>query len=312
MPRCAHSQEAARPNVVKSLKRSQNRSKANAHPSMTNPSASEQVYDSAQRKVPALEELREVFRYQYLILQLTRRDVLTRYKRSVLGIAWTMLNPLGMMIVLTLAFSHIFRFNTQYSYASYVLSGLIAWNFFSQATTAAMVNLVWGGGLLHRIYIPRTSFALAAIATGLVNVTLSIVPLLLVMLVTHTPIRWTVLFIPIPMVILAAFALGLGLLISTMAVFYPDVAEMYAIVLAGWMYLTPIIYPAEILPETYRFWITHLNPMYFMVELFRAPIYYGRLPSLAEFLPALLFAVVFLVVGWIFFTNKSDEFAYRV
>lgn len=272
----------------------------------------EQVYDSALRKIPALEELREVFRYQYLILQLTRRDVLTRYKRSVLGIAWTMLNPLGMMIVLTLAFSHIFRFNTEYSYPAYVLSGLIAWNFFSQTTTAAMVNLVWGGGLLHRIYLPRTSFALAAIATGVVNVTLSIVPLVLVMLVTGTPIRWTFIFFPIPLLILAAFALGLGLMISTLAVFYPDVAEMYGIAIIGWMYLTPIIYPANVLPDSYRFWITHLNPMYFMVELFRAPIYYGRLPTLAEFLPALLIAVAFLVIGWFVFTNKSDEFAYRV
>ncbi len=279
---------------------------------MTNPIPSIQVYDSALRKIPALEELREVFHYQYLILQLTRRDVLTRYKRSVLGIGWTMLNPLGMMIVLTLAFSQIFRFNTEYSYPAYVLSGLIAWNFFSQTTTAAMVNLVWGGGLLHRIYLPRTSFALAAIATGIVNVSLSIVPLLLVMLVTSTPIRWTILFIPISMLVLAAFALGLGLMISTLAVFYPDVAEMYGIAIIGWMYLTPVIYPASILPDSYRFWITHLNPMYFMIELFRAPIYYGRLPSLAEFLPALLISIGFLIIGWIIFTNKSDEFAYRV
>jgi ABC-2 type transport system permease protein len=279
---------------------------------MTNPFSNEQVYDSALRKIPAIEELREVFRYQYLILQLTRRDVLTRYKRSVLGIAWTMLNPLGMMIVLTLAFSQIFRFNTEYSYPAYVLSGLIAWNFFSQTTTAAMVNLVWGGGLLHRIYLPRTSFALAAIATGVVNVTLSIVPLLLVMLVTGTPVRWTFIFFPISLLILAAFALGLGLMISTLAVFFPDVAEMYGIAIIGWMYLTPVIYPASILPDSYRFWITHLNPMYFMVELFRAPIYYGRLPTLAEFLPATLIAILFLVIGWIVFTNKSDEFAYRV
>jgi ABC-type polysaccharide/polyol phosphate export permease len=279
---------------------------------MTHPPDTEQIYDSALRKIPSLEELREVFRYHYLILQLTRRDVLTRYKRSVLGIGWTMLNPLGMMIVLTIAFSNIFRFSTEYSYAAYVLSGLIAWNFFSQTTTASMVNLVWGGGLLHRIYIPRTSFALAAIATGMVNLTLSIVPLILVMLITGTPIRWTILFLPVPMLLLAFFALGVGLTISTLAVFYPDIAEMYGIAIVGWMYLTPVIYPVEILPEPFKFWITHLNPMYFLIELFRGPIYYGRLPTLAEFLPAFLISITFLVLGWIVFTNKSDEFAYRV
>ncbi|HMN62356.1 MAG TPA: ABC transporter permease [Anaerolinea sp.] len=270
------------------------------------------VYDSATRRFPALEELLEVVNYHYLILQLTRRDVLTRYKRSVLGVAWTMLNPLGMMIVLTLAFSHIFRFDTMYGYPAFVLSGLIAWNFVSQTTTAAMVNMVWGGGLLHRIYIPRTSFALAAIATGMVNVTLSLVPLLLVMIVTGVPLHATVLFIPIPMLFLAMFALGLGLTISTLAVFYPDVAEMYAIAIIGWMYITPVIYPITILPETYRFWITHLNPMYYLVELFRAPIYYGRIPSLVEIVPAFAIAVVTLAVGWIFFTYRSDEFAYRI
>jgi len=270
------------------------------------------MYDSAQRRNPALDELYEVINYRYLILQLTRRDVLTRYKRSALGVAWTMLNPLGMMIVLSLAFSHIFRFETVHSYPAFVLSGLIAWNFFSQTTTAAMVNLVWGGGLLHRIYMPRTSFALAAIATGLINVTLSLVPLLLVMLVTGVPVRATLLFIPIPILLLAMFALGMGLTISAVAVFYPDVAEMYAIAIVGWMYITPVIYPVEILPESYRFWISNLNPMYYFINLFRAPLYYGRIPSMEEILPAVIFALAALVIGWLFFTHRSDEFAYRV
>ncbi|GAP09606.1 ABC-type polysaccharide/polyol phosphate export system, permease component [Bellilinea caldifistulae] len=275
-------------------------------------SALELYYDSASRGSPPLEELREVIHYRNLILQLTRRDVMTRYKRSVLGIAWTMLNPLGMMVVLTIAFSHIFRFETEYGYPAYVLSGLLAWNFFSQTTTAAMVNLVWGGGLLHRIYIPRTSFALAAIATGLVNLTLALIPLVFINLITGVPIRAAILFLPIPMLLIAAFALGVGLLISTFAVYYPDVAEMYGIALYGWMYLTPVIYPVNILPESIRFWITLLNPMYYFLEIYRAPIYYGRLPTLDLLIPAIIIALVTLLVGWIVFTNKSDEFSYRI
>ncbi|MGQ9846763.1 MAG: ABC transporter permease [Bacteroidales bacterium] len=279
---------------------------------MTLTSRTELYYDSASRGSPPLEELREVTRYRNLILQLTRRDVTTRYKRSVLGIAWTMLNPLGMMVVLTIAFSHIFRFETEYGYPAYVLSGLLAWNFFSQSTTAAMVNLVWGGGLLHRIYIPRTSFALAAIATGLVNLLLSIIPLLVINLISGVPIRPSLLFMPIPMFLLAAFALGVGLLISTFAVYYPDVAEMYGIALYGWMYLTPVIYPISILPDTLRFWITHLNPMYYFLEIYRAPIYYGKLPTAEIFIPAVLIAVITIVIGWVVFTYKSDEFSYRI
>jgi ABC-type polysaccharide/polyol phosphate export permease len=211
-----------------------------------------------------------------------------------------------------LAFSHVFRFETAHGYPAFVLTGLIAWNFFSQTTTAAMVNLVWGGGLLHRIYMPRTSFALAANATGLVNVMLSIVPLILVMLFTGVPLRPSIFFLPVSLLVLAAFALGVGLTISTIAAFYPDVAEMYAIAIVGWMYLTPVIYPVSVLPPTFRYWITHFNPMYFMVEIFRIPIYEGRLPELSLFLPALAFAIVMIMVGWFVFTNRSDEFAYRV
>lgn len=272
----------------------------------------ENIYDSSQRGHPAIDELREVFNYRNLIVQLSRRDILTRYKRSVLGVAWTLLNPLGMMLVLTIAFSQIFRFGTEYGYPAFVLSGLLPWNLFSQTTTAAMVNLVWGGGLLNRIYIPRSSFSLAAIGTGLVNITLSTIPLVLVMLITQVPIRPSILFLPVPVILLACFALGVGLLISTIAVYFPDVSEMYQIILIGWLYLTPVIYPEEILPQPIGFWITHLNPMYYLVNLYRIPVYYGRLPTWEEFLPAALIAILTLAMGWWVFAIKSDEFAYRI
>ncbi len=269
-------------------------------------------YDSAAASNPAIEELNEVFNYRNLIYQLTRRDVLTRYKRSVLGIAWTMLNPLGMMLVLTIAFSSIFRFGTEYSYSAYVLSGLMVWNFFSQTTTAAMVNLVWGGGLLHRIYVPRTSFALAAILTGGVNFLFALVPLIIVMLITRVPLSPAILLFPLPLLLVGFFALGVGLLLSTFAVYFPDVAEMWAIALLAWMYLTPIIYPENILPAAYRFWVTHLNPMYYLVTLFRSCVYYGTLPARGILLPAIVISVVTLVIGWVVFTRKAGEFSYRV
>jgi ABC-type polysaccharide/polyol phosphate export permease len=270
------------------------------------------IYDSAKRNRPAIDELREVYNYRNLIQQLVRRDILTRYKRSVLGIAWTLLNPLGMMLVLTLAFSQIFKFATVNGYPAYVLSGLLPWNFFSQATTAAMVNLIWGGGLLHRIYIPRASFAIAAIGTGLVNTILATIPLLLVMLITGVPIRISIIFLPVSLLLLAAFSLGLGLLISTVAAYFPDVSEMYQILLAAWFYLTPIIYPADILPEAYGYWITMLNPMFHLVNLYRIPTYYGRFPTLEELIPSLVISTVMLVIGWWVFSNKSDEIAYRI
>ena len=278
---------------------------------MANINKSLNVYDSSERGFFALDELRELFRYRNLIIQLTRRDIVARYKRSVLGIAWTMLNPLGMMLVLTVAFSQILRFNIP-GYPAFVLSGLIAWTFFSQTTTAAMVNLVWGGALLRRIYIPRSAFALAAMGTGVVNVLLSLGPLLIILLVVGRPITPALLFLPVALLLLLAFSLGFGLIISTWAIYFPDVAEMYQIVLSAWMYLCPIIYNEEMLPAQLKFWLPRLNPMYGLIRMFRMPIYDGRIPTWEEFWPTLLFSLGVLVIGWLTFCSKSDEFSYRI
>lgn len=276
------------------------------------PRDSHLVYDSALRGDIAIEEIREVFNFRHLIWQLIRRDILTRYKRSFLGIAWTMLNPLGMMIVWTIAFSQLFKGSSLPAYPAFTLNGLLAWTFFSQTTTAAMVNLVWGGNLLNRVYMPRSSFALAAMGTGMVNLLLSLIPLLLIMLINGLPLTWNLLFVPIPILILTAFSLGLGLIMSTFAVYFPDVSEMYQIIMQAWMFLTPIMYPETVLPEEYRNIVTMFNPMYHLVKLFRIPLYYGRLPTTFELLTPLTISIVVLIVGWIMFTRKSDEFSYRI
>ncbi len=266
-------------------------------------------YDSAIHKIPALEEIREVGRYKYLLLQLVRRDILARYKRSVLGVAWTMLNPLGMMIILSVVFSQLFK--SVESYPAYILSGLVAWTFFAQSTNAAMIGLVWGGSLIQRIYIPRTAFGVSALGTALVNLLISIIPLIAVMLVTRVAVQWSIIFLPIAILLLACFSLGLGLILSTLAVYFPDVAEMYQIILVAWMYLTPIIYPEDILPANLHL-ILDLNPMYYLVRLFRIPLMNGRIPTMAELLPAAACGIIVMVIGWIFFTSKCDEFAYRI
>lgn len=267
------------------------------------------AYDSLKRGSLALEEVRGLFQYRDLIFQLVRRDVISRYKRSALGIAWTMLYPLGTMTVLTVVFSQLFHQIP--AYPVYILSGLIAWNFFAQATSASMEQMVWGSALLHRIYLPRTAFVVSAIGTGLVNLALSVVPLLLIMLVVGSPLGWSLLFLPVSMILLAAFTLGIGLLFSAWAIYFPDVGEMYKVALLAWMYLTPIIYPVEIIPASYRFWFFHLNPMYYLVELFRQPVYKGAFPSLILIAAATVIAALALVVGWSVFTSRADEFTYR-
>src|SRR5260221_2671662 len=139
-------------------------------------------YDSAARGWSPLTELVELVRYRDLVLMMVANMVKTRYKRSALGVVWTLLNPLLNMAVLTVAFSALFS-SSLVHYPVYVLTGLVFWNFFSQTTLFAMNALVWGGGLLKRVYIPRTIFAVSAVGNGLVNLGLSLIPLVLIMLV---------------------------------------------------------------------------------------------------------------------------------
>jgi ABC-2 type transport system permease protein len=267
-------------------------------------------YDSGRRRLPIIDELIEVIHYRELLRELIARNIKIRYKRSVLGIAWTMLNPMMMMIVMVLVFANLFRTNVEH-YSVYVLSGITFWTFFSQSTLAAMNELIWGGNLLTRIYIPRSIFALTAVGTGLVNIFLSLIPLFLIMLVTGAPLKPSLLFLPIPIFVTAMFALGVGLFLSTLAVYFVDVLEMYQIVLMAWMYLTPIIYPLDIVPQQYH-WAFKLNPAYYLLEFFRLPIYPGRLPDLKVTLIALIISCLALLIGWWTFTRKADEFAYRV
>jgi ABC-type polysaccharide/polyol phosphate export permease len=273
------------------------------------PSSPISRYDSAHHEPLALEEFRGIFRYRELIYQLIRRDLISRYKRSFLGVAWTMLNPLGTMLILTLVFSNLFH--SIQGYPIYILSGLIAWTFFSQTTTASLTQNIWGGSLLHKIYLPRTSFTVSSIGTGIVNLCLSLIPLLLIMLFTGYPFHSTIIFLPISITILIAFALGIGLLFSTLAIYFPDVVEMYGIALTAWMYLTPIIYPVEIIPLPYRNLILVINPMYYMVELFRQPLYDGIFPSYNLLIVGVGIALFTLIMGWLIFTWKANEFTYR-
>lgn len=268
------------------------------------------IYDSSKQRNSSIEELRSVFRYRDLIFQLIRRDIVTRYKRSALGILWTMLNPLGTMLILSVVFSQLF--NMRGTYPAYIMTNLIAWNFFSQTTSASLNAMLWGSSLFKSIYLPRTSFVVSTIGTGLVNTLLALVPLIFIFLITRTPLHATILLLPVTMFLLAAFSLGISLILSTFVAFFPDVAEMYPILLTAWMYLTPIIYPEEILAKVLGGWLLRLNPLFPVIKVFRMVTFDGKVPTSAEWGLAAGFALGTLLIGWIFFTQKSKSFAYHV
>ena len=266
------------------------------------------IYDSDKTRGVAFDEIRSVIRYKDLLMQLVRRDIVARYKRSTLGVLWTMLNPLGTMIILSVVFSRLF--NMRGVYPAYIITGLVVWNFFSQTTQFSLNTTLWGSGLYHKIYMPRTAFILSVTGGGLVNVGFSLVPLILIFLVTGVPLRASALLLPFAVILVAMFALGFSLLLSTATVFFPDVAEFFPVLISAWMYLTPIIYPEELLMDVLNGWILKINPMYHLTKVFRMVLFDGVVPSGLEWLIAFLIAAVTMVVGWLVFTNKSKSFGY--
>ena len=269
-----------------------------------------EIYDSANSPGPAVEEIKAVLRNKDLMAQLIKRDLVTRYKRSVLGVFWSMLNPLGTMIILSLVFSRMFDMRGVYT--AYILTNYVAWNFFSQATSFSLNTTLWGSDLFHKIYIPRTSFILSTVGTGMINLLFALVPLFLILLITGVNIHLTILFLPLAILILAAFALGFSLLLSTLVVFFPDVNEFYPVLLTAWMYLTPIIYPETMISDVLNGWLLRLNPLYHLIKIFRLVAFEGVVPSGLEWLTAVIIAVMTLIAGWVVFTSSNKRFGYYV
>jgi ABC-2 type transport system permease protein len=268
------------------------------------------TYDTSKRPPAWAEELLALITYKELIIQFISRSIKTRYKRSILGVVWTMLNPLLTMAILTLVFSNLFRFSVA-AYPVYILSGLTVWNFFSSSTNAAMGDMMWSGSLISRIYVPKSVFAVSAIGTGLVNLLIALIPLFFITILLGVKLTPAVLVMPVAILIIAVFALGIGLLISTAAVYFGDMIPVYEVSLMLWFYATPIIYPIDIIPQN-LLWIFKLNPMFYMVTIFRQPLYMGVVPDLRYWLVAAGCALVALTLGSIVFTSKSQEYAYRI
>jgi ABC-type polysaccharide/polyol phosphate export permease len=251
-------------------------------------------------------------RYRDLVATLVARDLKVRYRRSALGFLWTMLQPLLMMLVLQMVFSSIFRFKMEYgNYAVYALSGLLFWNFFSQSIVASMNSLRSNAQLLSKVPVPMAVFPLATVLSGVINLALGLTPLLLILLVTGHPLRPALLFLPVAIVLAALFTLGAGLLLSPLAVFFSDTVELVGVVLSAVMYLTPVIYPKEIVPESFL-WVVRFNPLRSILETFRDPIYQGEIPPLSHLGVTLLIALLALVLGGWMFRRSADRIPFYI
>jgi len=249
--------------------------------------------------------IRQLYAYRDLIRTLVARELKVRYRRSAIGFLWTMLQPLLTMLVLQLVFATIFRFDLA-NYAVYALSGILFWNFFSQGITASMNSLRGNAPLISKLPVPKAVFPIATVLAGVVNLILALVPLFAILLVTGHPLRPAILFLPVSIALAALFTLGAGLLLSPLAVFFHDVVELVAVTLTLLMYMTPVFYPMSIVPERLR-WLIRFNPIRSVLEVFRDPIYYGKIPPLSHISVTCGIVVVVLLLGAAFFRRSSDR-----
>jgi ABC-2 type transport system permease protein len=213
------------------------------------------------------------------------------------------------MVVLALVFSSIFS-SAVPAYAVYLLPGLLLWNFFAQTTSIMAAEVVGGADFWKRIYMPRTVFGVSTVVTGLVHLALAMVPLAGLLLVYRTPLGPSLVVVPVAVMSVAMFALGVGLVVSALARYFADIVDLYQVILTAWMYFTPVIYPREIVPERYR-WLFDLNPMTNLVNNFRGPIYQHAFPSWHALLAGFSVAMVTMVAGWWLFTRTADDLPYQ-
>jgi ABC-type polysaccharide/polyol phosphate export permease len=245
-----------------------------------------------------------------LLWFLILRDLKARYRRSTMGLLWTMLQPLLNMLVLTTVFSSVFRFDIV-NYPVYALSGILFWNFFQQGIVSSMNSLRGNASLLQKLAVPRAVFPLAAVGAGTLNLCLALVPLLAILLVTGHPLRLSLLFLPVAVLLMALFTAGFGLLLSPLAVFFFDVVEMLAVVLTLLAYLTPIFYPMTIVPPHWQ-WVIRFNPLRCVLEVFRYPIYNGSVPPAACIVVAVVAALASLAIGAAVFRKVSDRIPFYI
>jgi ABC-2 type transport system permease protein len=271
--------------------------------------ASAPYYDSAARRHPAIEELIELFANGPLIAALVDRDVKVRYKRSVFGVLWTLVNPLAMLLALSLAFTGVFTRDAP-DYPLFVIPALLLWTFIAQTTVTVVREVAAGVDLWRRLRVPKSAMIVATTCTGLINLILSILPVLIVVSLIRRAPGIEIASLPLTVALTAVFVLGLSLFLAAAAVHFPDIADLYSMLLPALMFTAPIVYPRHVvLPRLST--LVALNPVTLYVEAFRAPLYGTPLPSAAGFATMLVVAVAAVVIGWLAFTRSLHDAPYQ-
>lgn len=255
-------------------------------------------------------QLENLNKYLPMLRQFVNRDFKVKYRRSVLGVMWSVLNPLGTMLVMTAVFSTVFRQDIE-NFPVYLMCGQLIFNFFNEASHNAMNSVVGNSALIKKVYIPKYLLPIASVCSSLVNLLTSLIALLLVIIITRTPITWTIFLIVIPIFYTWVFSLGLGMILCVIVTSFRDMQHLYSVLTTAWMYLTPIFYPLSMLPEAAAF-VVKLNPLTQFVEMTRELILYHTLPSVLSHVYSIGVCSVVLLVGLYVFKKKQDGFILKL
>lgn len=255
-----------------------------------------------------MNTLKELYHYREMIVSLVRKGLRGRYKGSVLGFLWTFVNPLLQLIVYTIVFSNIMRVGIEKFYL-FLFVALIPWMFFSASVTGGAASIIAEGNLVKKVYFPRQVLPISYVTTAFVNMLLTFVVVLLALVVggIGLDIR-TLVYLPIVMIVEYLLALGIAMLTSALTVFFRDLEYILGIVTMAWMYLTPIMYEVDMIPEEFLS-LFNLNPMTPIIVAYRDILYYKQIPRLSTLAQALAWGIIFLFVGSIIFNRLQKHFA---
>lgn len=255
-----------------------------------------------------IKHIKNFQKFSPLLQELVTRDVKIKYRKSILGVFWTLLNPLLMMLVLSIVFSNLFRFGVE-NYPVYILSGQVVFNFFSESTSSAMTSILNNAQLIKKIYIPKYLFTLARISSSVINIMASFSALLLVMILMRMELHYTMFLGIIPIACLIILSTGVGLMLATLTVKFRDIMHLYSVFLTALTYLMPVIYPMTFLEGTpWVYTLVSLNPLTVILTMFRDLVIYGTIPSVASFVAAIGVSVGALIIGLVVFYKNQDKF----
>jgi lipopolysaccharide transport system permease protein len=249
----------------------------------------------------------EIYHFRYFLRNLVARDLKVRYKGSFLGLLWSLLNPLLMMVVLSLVFSKALRINI-HNYPVFLLCGLLPWNFFAISVSNATASIVSQAGLLKKVAFPRDILPLASILGNLIHFGIGLVILFVFLIIFKVKLGLPILGLPFVVLLQFIFVLGLALVLSSLNVFYRDVQQILEVLLLIWFYLTPVIYPLTMIPERFhRFYL--LNPMASQVSIYRSLLFENRMPSLKIIIAAIILSLLTLLMGDLVFRRYRFRFS---